>query len=85
MEKNMVECHRCGSLLNHWDEPHECFPSPPTPSARISSGVVGVSNVGFWQEHHRRIRELLATRLDLSFSEVVGLATAPVPALAKAA
>jgi len=80
----MIECHRCGSLLNHWGEPHECFPSPPTPSDRISSGMVGVNNVGFWQEHHRRMRELLASRPDLSFSEAVGLATTAAPALVRA-
>ncbi|MGD0900312.1 MAG: hypothetical protein ABR915_20970 [Thermoguttaceae bacterium] len=47
--------------------------------------MVGVNNVGFWQEHHRRMRELLASRPDLSFSEAVGLATTAAPALVRAA
>jgi hypothetical protein len=81
----MIECERCGSMLSRYGEPHECLPPPPTPNARISSGMVGVSNVGVWQEHDRRVRELLATRPDLSFSEVIGLACQPAVALAKAA
>ncbi len=81
----MIECSRCGSLLSRYQEPHECFPSPTPPRSRLSSGAITGSSLGFWEEHHRRMWELLKTRLDLSFSEVVGLVAAPAPALAKAA
>ena len=80
----MTECHRCGSLLNRSGEHHECYPSSPSPR-QSSPGLGKVSNLAFWQEHDRRMQELVAVHPDLSAADLASLALAPVPAVAKAA
>ena len=72
----MIECHRCGSSLNHWGEHHECF-TPPTPQSRLSIGVVTGTNLGYWQERKRRMRELSDRFPELSFAETVDLSSLP--------
>jgi hypothetical protein len=73
----MIECHRCGSLLNHWGEPHECFTPPTPPQSRLSVNGITGTNLGYWEAHDRRIRELSSRFPELSFSETVDLACLP--------
>jgi hypothetical protein len=73
----MIECHRCGSLLNHWGESHECFTPPPPSRSCRSAGVVTGTNLGYWEVHDRRMRELSSRFPELSFSETVDLACLP--------
>lgn len=82
----MIECHRCGSLMTRYGEPHECYPSESyRPSHGHSAGAITGTNVGFWEEHDRRMKVLAATNPDLSVAEVAGLALAPPVAMAKVA
>ena len=73
----MIECHRCGSLLNHWGEPHECFTPPTPPRPRLSAGVVTGTNLGYWEARNRPMRELSCRFPELSFSETLDLACLP--------
>ena len=73
----MIECHRCGSLLNHSGEPHECFTQPTPPRTCLSAGVVTGTNLGYWEARNQRMRELSRRFPELSFSETVELASMP--------
>ena len=73
----MIECRRCGSMLNHRGEPHECFTPPTPPRSCLSAGLVTGTNLGYWEARNQRMRELSCRFPELSFSETVELASMP--------
>ncbi len=82
----MIECFRCGSLLNRSREHHECYPaSPSLPCHRPSPALGKVSNLGFWQEHDRTMRQLAAAHPDLSVADLAAIALTTTVPTAKAA
>ncbi len=82
----MLECHRCGSVMSRYGEPHECYPSEPCRASYVrAAGAITGTNVGFWEEHNRRMKVLAAANPNLSVGEVAGLALAPPVAMAKVA
>jgi len=82
----MLECRRCGSVMNRYGEPHECYPSQPyRPRHSHSTGAITGTNVGFWEEHDQRVKQLAAANPDLCPAEVASLATAPAALMANVA
>lgn len=71
--------------MTRYGEPHECYPSEPyRPSCGRPAGAITGTNVGFWDEHDRRMKALATANPDLSVAEVAGLALSPPARLAKA-